>query len=73
MTGHETLIALRNRRLRPAAVAIHVGHVPPCQTGEAVEIVVAPDEPIERLDLRCLEDEAGFIAQLHHLDMAGRA
>jgi len=54
MTGHETLIALRNRRLRPAAVAIHVGHVPPCQAGEAVEIVVAPDEPIERLDLRCL-------------------
>jgi L-seryl-tRNA(Ser) seleniumtransferase len=26
-----------------------------------------------RLDLRCLEDEAGFVAQLHHLDMAGRA
>ncbi len=25
-----------------------------------------------RLDLRCLEDEAGFVAQLHHLGMAGR-
>jgi hypothetical protein len=54
MTGHETLIALRNRRLRPAAVAIHVGHVPPCQAGDALEIVVAPDEPIDRLDLRAL-------------------
>lgn len=54
MTGHETLIALRRRGWKPAVVAIHVDRAQPCQTGEVLEIVVRPEEPVEQLDLRCL-------------------
>lgn len=54
MRGQDTLLALRSRGVRPAAVAIHVARVAPCQSGAALEIVVAPDEPIDRLDLRAL-------------------
>lgn len=35
-------------------MAIHVSHVAPCQTGAALEVTVAPDERLERLDLRPL-------------------
>ena len=54
MRGVQQLIAVRQRGLKPAAVAVHVSDVGPCEAGEAMEIVVAPDEAIDRLDLRCL-------------------
>lgn len=54
MRGHEALIAMRQRRLRPPVVAVHVSLDPPIPNPEALELVVAPDEPIDQLDLRCL-------------------
>ena len=48
------MVALRGRGVRPAAVAIHVTHVPPCQTGSALELTVSPDVRLDRLDLRPL-------------------
>lgn len=77
--GHQQLIAVRQRGLRPQAVALHVSDVGPCQAGEALEIVVAPDEAIDRLDLRCLvgldvivaaEREDGFGRTVRALCMA---
>ena len=35
-------------------MAIHVTTAAPCQAGDALEIVVGPDESIDRLDLRAL-------------------
>ena len=35
-------------------MAIHVTRAAPCQAGPAMELTVAPDEPLERLDLRPL-------------------
>lgn len=54
MRGLETLVALRGRGVRPAAVAIHVTTAAPCQAGSTLELTVAPDERLERLDLRPL-------------------
>lgn len=54
MTGTETLIAMRQRRLRPAAVAVHVGFDRPAPHPEVLELAVRPDEAMDRLDLRCL-------------------
>ena len=79
MRGLDTLVALRSKGVRPAAVAIHVAQVAPCQAGDALEIVVAPDEPIDRLDLRALvgldvivaaEQEDGYQRTVRALCMA---
>lgn len=58
MRGHEPLLAMRRRGIRPATVDLHIGTRRPIdwhQWAESLphaDVVVAPDEAPERLDLR---------------------
>jgi hypothetical protein len=60
MRGHETLVAMRRARKRPAlGVLIDVGPLPvldhtPAEFPGAVIVWIEPEDRIDRLDLRCL-------------------